>query len=129
MEKPFLGGGEQFGEIVLQASDHAESQIAGVVQKGGGGKVPIGDHIIGKTWAQVADGTAEKSPTGIVLAVPRAVGFHIQGQGQAGSHHTDHDQLMMVAEDLSFLVSVRDGTDRNPFPAIVRRRSRPEPVR
>jgi hypothetical protein len=30
----------------------------------------------------------------------------MQGQGQAGSHHTDHHQLMMVAEDLSSLVSV-----------------------
>ena len=51
------------------------------MQKGGGGVVPIGDHIIGKTAAEVADGTAEKSPTGVILAVPRTVGFHIQGQG------------------------------------------------
>ena len=82
-----------------------ESQIPDVVQKGGGGEVPVGDHIVGKTAAQVADGTAEESPTGVVLAIPRAVGFDIQGQGQAGSHHTDHDQLVMVAEDLPFLVA------------------------
>ena len=104
MEKPFLGGGEQFGEIVFQPSDHAESQVADVVQKGGGGILPIGDDVIGKTWTQVSEGTAEKSPTGLILAIARAVGFDVQGQGQAGAHHTDHDQLMMVTEDLSFRV-------------------------
>ena len=85
-------------------------------REGGAGEVPVDDHIIGKTAAQVAGGTAEKSPTGTVLAIPRAVGFDIQGQGQAGSHHTDHDQLMVVAEDLSFSDCGGDGTDRKPFP-------------
>ena len=72
VEKPFLGGRKQLGEILLQTGDHGESQIPDVVQKGGGGVVPVDDHIIGKPAAQVADGTAQESPTGIVLAIPGA---------------------------------------------------------
>jgi len=79
-EKPFLGGGEQFGEIVLEAGDDVESQIPHVVQKGGGGVVSVSDYVVGKPAAQVADGTAEEPATRAVLTVPRAVGFDIQGQ-------------------------------------------------
>jgi hypothetical protein len=66
-EKPFLGGAEQLGEIVLQAGDHVESPIPHVVQKGGGGVVPIPDHIIGKTGTQVTHGAAQESPTRTVF--------------------------------------------------------------
>jgi hypothetical protein len=34
-EKPFLGGREQFREMVLQAGDGPEPQVPNIVQKGG----------------------------------------------------------------------------------------------
>ena len=109
-EKPLLGGREQFGGIVFQTGDDEESQIADVVQEGGSGEFSIDDHVIGKTAASVADGAPEQSPTDAVLAIPRAVGFNIQGKGQAGSHHTDHSQFVVVADDLFLLVPVGEPT-------------------
>jgi hypothetical protein len=70
-----------------------------------------------------------KSPTGVVLHVPRAVGFHIQGQGQAGAHEADHHQLVMITQDLSVLVSVGTIQIVTLSPVIVRRRFHPGPIR
>jgi len=46
-EKPFLGGRQQFGEIVLQAGHDEQGEIPGVVQEGGSGELPVDDHIVG----------------------------------------------------------------------------------
>jgi len=62
--EPFLGGGEQLGEVALQAGHDGQSQMPSVVQKRGGGVVSIDHHVVGKTAAEVADDTAEEPPTG-----------------------------------------------------------------
>jgi hypothetical protein len=75
--EPFLGGREQLRQIVLQASDDVQSQIVSIVEEGSAGEFPIHDHIVGKAPAEVADGAAHESPRGVVLAISRAVRFHI----------------------------------------------------
>ena len=57
--KALLGCREQFREIVLQAGDDGESQVSRLVQEGGGGELPIGDHVVGKAAAGVSDGAAQ----------------------------------------------------------------------
>ena len=104
--KPLLGGGEQFGKIVLQTDDHGEPQIVGVVQEGSTGEFPIGHHVVGKAPTGVFDGAAQEPAGGAVLAIPGAVGFDIQRQHQAGAHHAEHDQPVVITLDLVFLVPV-----------------------
>src|ERR1700745_4120512 len=77
------------------------------MQEGSAREFPIGDYIVGEAATGVLDGAAQEPPSGVVLAIPGAVRFDIQGQGQAGSHHTDQDQVVVVAEDLSLLISIR----------------------
>jgi hypothetical protein len=79
VKKPFLRGCKQSREVVLQAGDDRESQIANIAQKGGAGEVPVGDHVAGKTAAPVAHGAAKEPPTGVIIAIPKAVRFNIQG--------------------------------------------------
>ena len=80
MAKALLGCRPQFREIVFQPGDDGEAQVSRLVQEGGGGEPTIDDHIVGKAWAEVPESTAQQSATGVVLALPRAVRFHIQGQ-------------------------------------------------
>jgi hypothetical protein len=84
--------------------DDGESQIARVVQEGSAGEFPIGHHIVGEVAAGVFNHAAQEPASGVVLAIPGAVGFDIQEQGQAGSHHTIHDQLILVTEDPVLLI-------------------------
>ena len=75
-----LGSRQQFREIVFQPGNDGEAQVSRRVQEGGGGELTIDDHVVGKARAEVAEGAAQQSLTGVVLALPRAVRFHIQGR-------------------------------------------------
>src|SRR5215469_18161052 len=52
------------------------------------------------------DPPQEALPGGI-LAIAGPVGFHIQGQGQTGSHHADQDEGMLIAENLFLGIALR----------------------
>ncbi len=85
------------------------------MEEGSAGEFPIGDDIIGEAATGVPDGAAQEPAGGVVLAIPGAVRFDIQGQGQAGSHHTDEDQPVVVAEDFPLLIPVRTAEVTNLF--------------
>jgi hypothetical protein len=83
-----------------------ESQSTGLVKERRSGELPIDHHILGKARAEMADRANQHPVTSVVFAIPGAVGFHVQGQRQAGAHDTDHDHLMVVAQDLSLPIPV-----------------------
>ncbi len=93
--------------MILQAGDDVEFPIAGVMPEGSAREFPVGDHVVGEAATGIHDGAEQESARGVVLAIAGAIRFDIQGQGQAGSHHTDQDPLVVVAEDLSLLIPVR----------------------
>jgi hypothetical protein len=78
--KPFLGGGEQFREIALEPHHGVESPLARLMQKGSAGEFSIRHHIITKAATEMADGAAQESAGGVVLAVLGAVRLDIQGK-------------------------------------------------
>src|SRR5258708_2504925 len=65
-----------------------------------GGKFSIDNHILRKTLSQAAYHPPQQALAGGVLAVTGSVRFPIARQRQAGSHHANHHQRMLVALNL-----------------------------
>src|SRR5271167_914247 len=65
-----------------------------------GGEFSIDDHILGKAFSQAPEHAPQQALPGGVLAIAGSVGFPIEGQRQAGSHHADHHERMLIAQDL-----------------------------
>src|SRR5579885_181986 len=101
------GGGEQFGEIALEADHDVESQIVRLLEERGAGIFAIGHHVVGKAWPEAFDSAPQQATAGAELAIAGAVGFDIERQHQAGSDHADHRQLMVITDNLLPRVMVR----------------------
>jgi hypothetical protein len=80
--KASLGGGKQLRQIGLQPRYHPQPQVVGQVQKAAAGILGVGHHIVGKTWPHLTHGASQQALSGGVLIVARAVGFHVQGEGE-----------------------------------------------
>src|SRR5215469_7467153 len=97
--------------VIFQSCHHPESQITDRVQEWGGGEFPIDHRILRKALSETADDPPQEARPGGILAIAGPVGFHIQGQGQTGSHHADQDEGMLIADNL-FLGIVLRTTER-----------------
>ena len=69
------------------------------MQERGGGKSSIDNHIVCPACS------SPRSPVAISavrrhIAIARSIGFPIARQRQAGSHHADHHQRMLIALNL-----------------------------
>jgi hypothetical protein len=78
------------------------------MQERRGGELSVADHVIGKPRSQKGDGTAQQTLGSGVLAIAGSIGFDIHRKGKAGSGHTDHHHLMVIAHH--FLVLFVNGT-------------------
>src|SRR2546422_4951049 len=99
--KASLGGTEQLGQVVFQARDRIQACIADGMKKRRGGELPIDDHVVGKTPAQVTPRAPQQALTGGVFTITRSVGFDIEREGQPGSHHAEQRQVVSIADDLA----------------------------
>src|ERR1700730_2509770 len=70
-------------------------------------KFSIDDHILRKSFSHAPDHPSQQALPGGILAIARSVGFPIAGQRQAGSHHADHHQRMLIAQNLFRSVQLR----------------------
>src|SRR5260370_42715676 len=70
------------------------------MQERRGGKSSIDDHILRKTFSHAPHHPPQQALAGGVLAVTRSVRFPIAGQRQAGSHHANHHERMLIALNL-----------------------------
>src|ERR1700687_455123 len=77
------------------------------MQERSGGKFSIDDHILRKAFPHAPDHPSQQALPGGVLAVARSVGFPIERQRQAGSHHADHHERVLITEDLFLSVALR----------------------
>ncbi len=76
------------------------------MQERGGGEFPIHHHVVGEAGTERADGAPQEDLARPVFTLSRPVGFDIEGERQAGSHHTDQGQVMTVAGNLSSVIAV-----------------------
>jgi len=77
------------------------------VQERSGGEFSVDHRILRKTFPQAADDPTQEALTGGILAIARPIGFHIEGQGETGSHHADQNERMLIADNLFLGIAPR----------------------
>src|SRR6266403_872649 len=72
-----------------------------------GGEFTVRDHILRQSFPHAPVHPPQQALSGRVLAIARSVGFPIAGQRQASSHHADHHQRMLIAQNLFLGIVLR----------------------
>src|ERR1700686_1155283 len=70
------------------------------MQKRCRGQSSVHNDVPSKPLSEVRDGAPQQALYGGVLAIAGPVRLSIAGQRQSGPHHADHDEMMLITEDL-----------------------------
>src|SRR6516165_6596560 len=72
-----------------------------------GSEFPVDHRVLRKAFPQTADDPPQEALPGGILAIAGPIGFHIERQGQTGSHHADQNESMLIADNLFLSIALR----------------------